>query len=109
MTNKSIKTKGQQTKVVNELVNDMQAAIDFYNAYQVKKENNDKVIVHGTGFCPIITESAFGIMMEVYNAYHMIYPSISYHLDITEYNGKTIPAIEIIVGITHKFTQIKTI
>ena len=101
MTNKSIKTKGQQTKVVNELVKDMQAAIDFYNGYQAMNEDNDKVIVHGTGLYPIITESAYNTMMEVYNAYRMIYPSISYHLDITEYNGKTIPAIEITVGITH--------
>lgn len=101
MTNKSIKTKGQQTKVVNELVKDMQAEIAVYDAYQAKNENNDKVIVHGTRFCPIITEAAYGTIMEVYNAYRMIYPSISYHLDITEYNGKTIPAIEITVGLTH--------
>ena len=101
MTNKSIKTEGQQTKVVNELVKDMQAAIDFYDGYQAKKENNDMVIVSGIGFCPIITEPAYRTMMQVYNAYHMIYPSISYHIDITEYNGKTIPAIKITVGITH--------
>ena len=101
MTNKSIKTKGQQTKVVNELVKDMQAAIDFYDGYQAMNEDNDKVIIHGTGFCPIITDPAYRTMMEVYNAYHTIYPSISYHLDITEYDGNIIPAIEITVGITH--------
>ena len=101
MTNKSIKTKGQQTKVVNELVKDMQAEIAFYDAYQAVKEDNDKVIVYATGFCPIITESAYSKMMDVYNAYKMVYPSISYHLDITQRNGKTIPAIEITVGITH--------
>ena len=101
MTNKSIKTKGQQTKVVNELVKDLQAELAIYSGYQVMNEENNKVIVYATGLCFIITESAYSTTMQVYNAYKMIYPSISYHLDITEYNGKTIPAIEITVGLTH--------
>lgn len=98
MMNKEIKTKAQVEKVVNELMNDLKAALDCYGSYQVEQRGEGEVVVMSDITCCILTESAMNGVFKAIECYEMIYRGISWHIDVIKGTEREyIPAIVITI------------
>ena len=110
MINKVIKNKQAARRVANEMKKDIHDYIDFFGGYQVNVVDDRTryfVIVTSSSACKILTNSVVPYIMEVFNAYRLVYGSIGYCVTVVEYEDndgyKDIrPAIQIEVYINDK-------
>jgi hypothetical protein len=95
MIKKVIKTKAQASKVVNELVKDLEESLGIYNNYKVVREKGVSSIyvsVISPEGCSIITNAACENIMEVVQVYRLLYENINYHLETQRHKDEYIPA-----------------
>lgn len=95
MINKKIQTKAQQTKVINELVDDLRKRLDVYNTYMVNKVEDCVEITSVCIWGNLITDIAFMTIYEIYKMYEMIYSSTHLYITTKEDDGIIKPCVTI--------------
>ena len=98
MINKKIQTKAQQTKVVNELVDDLRQKLNDFVYYQVEPIENVVRVTSAWKLSSCISDIVLSYIQQVVAVYEQIYPSlVRLHLSVAEVNEKYVPCVDITV------------
>lgn len=102
MINKKIQTKAQQTKVVNELVDDLRQKLDILTGYDVSHYGNVVRVKSSANWSVLITSIALNEILNICKAYTTIYPnSINYYMNLDVKDHEFRPCIDILVEKTN--------
>lgn len=98
MINKKIQTKAQQTKVINELVDDLRQKLNIFIGYQVEPVENVVKVTCALKWSSAISDVVMSTIQQVVAIYEEIYPSlVNLHLTVAEVNDKYVPCVDITV------------